>query len=64
MKLGIQKVQCVFENENDLSGLKAKTTVMIDDKRGKLHTLTLRGSREEIEGLFRGLKNSLLKCFL
>ena len=56
MKLGIQKVQCVFENENDLSGLKAKTTVMIDDKRGKLHTLTLRGSREEIEGLFRGLK--------
>ena len=53
MKLKMQKVQCVFESEEDekkaLEGLK----VLIHEKRGRLHTITIRGDREEIETAFK-----------
>ena len=53
MKLKMQKVQCVFESEEDekkaLEGLK----VLIHEKRGRLHTITIRGEREEIETAFK-----------
>ena len=53
MKLQMQKVQCVFESEEDekkaLEGLK----VLIHEKRGRLHTITIRGEREEIETAFK-----------
>ncbi len=53
MKLQMQKVQCVFRDEEDekkaLEGLK----VLIHEKRGRLHTITMRGEREEIETAFK-----------
>ena len=53
MKLRMQKVQCVFPSDDDekkaLEGLK----VMVHDKRGRLHTITIRGERSEIESAFK-----------
>lgn len=53
MKLRMQKVQCVFPSDEDekkaLEGLK----VMVHDKRGRLHTITIRGERSEIESAFK-----------
>ena len=50
MKLNIHKVQCVLKEgmeESDLTALNRIKT----EKRGKLYTITVRGSKEEIEGL-------------
>ena len=50
MKLNIHKVQCVLKEgmeERDLTALNRIKT----EKRGKLYTITVRGSKEEIEGL-------------
>jgi ABC-2 type transport system ATP-binding protein len=49
MKFNIHKVQCVLKEgmtENDLTSLNRIKT----EKRGKLYTLTVRGSKEEVEG--------------
>lgn len=55
MKTSIQKVQCVFASDEDremaLAGLKVTNT----DVRGRLYTLTVRGTREEVENHFRGI---------
>lgn len=52
MKCNIQKVQCVYRGEPDkLNSL----FVMKKEQRGSLYTYTIRGSREEVEGYFRGL---------
>lgn len=55
MKLGLQKVQCVFASEEDSMKAFAGMDVMISDKRGKLNTMTIRGTREEVENHFRGI---------
>lgn len=50
MKLNIHKVQCVLKEgmtEDDLTALNRIKT----EKRGKLYTLTVRGSKEEVEEL-------------
>lgn len=50
MKLNIHKVQCVLKEgmeESDLTALNRIKT----EKRGKLYTITVRGSKEEVEGL-------------
>ena len=50
MKLNIHKVQCVLKEgmtENDLVALNRIKT----ESRGKLYTITVRGSKEEVEGL-------------
>ncbi len=48
MKLGLQRIQCVFANKSDeekaLSGLE----ILDRSTRGRLHMLTVRGSREEV----------------
>ena len=49
MKLGIHRVQCVFENESDCEDFQKNVAIMNDERRGSLHTLTVRGSREELE---------------
>lgn len=49
MKLGIHRVQCVFENESDCEEFQKNVAIMNDERRGSLHTLTVRGSREELE---------------
>ncbi len=48
MKCNIQKVQCVFKDEeSEKKGLEG-LQVMKEEKRGSLYTLTVRGNREEI----------------
>ena len=52
MKCNIQKVQCVFaEDEAKAKALEA-LTVMKEEVRGQLYTLTVRGSKEEIMAVF------------
>ncbi len=57
MKLEIQKVQCVFEEDTEAQTIirAMGARVMSDSVRGRLHTITLRGSRETIETMFRGI---------
>ena len=47
MKLGIQKLQCVFRTPEDEKKALAALQVMNHEVRGRLHTLTVRGGREE-----------------
>lgn len=54
MKMGIQKVQCVFSNEEDAMDTIRSMKVIGTEKRGRLFTFTIRGTREEVETAFRG----------
>lgn len=49
MKMGIHRLQCVFTDDSDRVKLNELVDVMNDEERGSLHTLTVRGSREELE---------------
>ena len=55
MKLNIQKVQCVFEAGFDEEILLQQMQVVGHEKRGRLHTITVRGSREDLESGLRGV---------
>lgn len=55
MKLNVQKIQCVFESKDDEEAALEGLEVMIHDTRGRLHTITVRGTREEIESRFRAV---------
>lgn len=48
MKCNIQKVQCVFKEEDDEKKGMEGINIVKEEKRGSLHTLTIRGNREEI----------------
>ncbi len=52
MKCNIQKVQCVFTDDESKDKALNMLTVMKEEKRGQLYTLTVRGSREEILAVF------------
>lgn len=49
MKLGIHRLQCVFESEADRDNFLTGLNIMSKEERGSLYTLTVRGSREELE---------------
>ncbi len=51
MKCNIQKVQCVFQGEEGQKKLQDLEILKLE-KRGMLSTITLRGSREEIQTAF------------
>ena len=53
MKLNMQKVQCVFSSEDDEKNALEGLNVLLHEQRGRLHTFTLRGEREEIETAFK-----------
>ena len=53
MKLNMQKVQCVFASEDDEKNALEGLNVLLHEQRGRLHTFTLRGDREEIETAFK-----------
>lgn len=55
MKSSILKVQCVFASNEDKEMALAGQEVLKEDNRGRLCTLTIRGSRETIEQHFRGV---------
>lgn len=48
MKCNIQKVQCVFSSTENAEKCMNSLQIMKHEERGSLHTLTVRGSREEI----------------
>jgi len=49
MKLGIFKLQCVFQNNTSLDILKAQFKLLKEERRGSLYTLTMRGSSTELD---------------
>ncbi len=51
MKLNIHKLQFVLKEERPVQELFAPMEVLSDKCQGRLHTVTLRGNREEIESL-------------
>lgn len=55
MKLGLQKVQCVFSDEADAENALFGLELLNHDIRGRLHTLTIRAAREEILSRFEKL---------
>lgn len=52
MKLGLQKVQCVFADEADAGKALSGLELLRHDIRGRLHTLIIRASGEEILSQF------------
>lgn len=53
MKLQMQKVQCVFSSEEDEKRALEGLNILLHEKRGRLHTITIRGEREDIETAFK-----------
>jgi ABC-2 type transport system ATP-binding protein len=56
MKCGIQKVQCVFQNETEYEKAMALCKVIRTEQRGSLYTITVRGEREETMHKFDSLE--------
>ena len=55
MKLGLQKVQCVFAEKTQEADVLTGLEVLENSVRGRLHTLTVRASREEVLTRFEGI---------
>ena len=53
MKLNMQKVQCVFASDEDEKNALEGIDILLHEKRGRLHTITMRGEREEVEAAFK-----------
>lgn len=53
MKFNMQKVQCVFQEDSDAEKLNNRNEIVLHEKRGRVHTYTVRGSREEVNALFK-----------
>ncbi len=53
MKVKMQKVQCVFPSDEDCEKAIEGLKVMIHEIRGRLHTITIKGEREEVERAFK-----------
>lgn len=49
MKLGIYKLQCVFQNFADMDRLSKEFPILHQELRGSLRTVTLRGNKEDID---------------
>ena len=52
MKLGISKIQCVFENENDAEPVLSQFKILSHETRGRLHTIVVRGEANNIKATF------------
>ena len=53
MKLNMQKIQCVFASDEDEKKALEGMDILLHEKRGRLHTITMRGEREKIEAAFQ-----------
>lgn len=56
MKCNIQKIQCVFTNEEDMKLVTDKLNIVSSEKRGQLLTMTVRASRDEADAVFKNSK--------
>jgi len=52
MKCSIQKVQCVFKDEAERERIEKNLNIIKDDRRGSLHTYTVRDTDENIRRIF------------
>ena len=52
MKLGLQRIQCVFSEGTDPETALAGLDILDSNARGRLHMLTVRASREEVLSRF------------
>ena len=52
MRLGLQRIQCVFAKDNGEAQALAGLEVLNSSTRGRLHMLTVRASREEVLSCF------------
>ena len=64
MKLNIHKVQCVFQDEDDINKVFDKLDIIKQEKRGSLYTITSRGNRDEISRVFDGLSPVFMRYYL
>ena len=55
MKLGLQKVQCVFSDEKDSGQVLAGLELLENRTRGRLHTMIIRSSREQVLSRFQDI---------
>lgn len=55
MKLGIHKVQCVLAKDVNADQALGSLTILKKETRGSLLTLTIKGDRESIENIMRGI---------
>ncbi|MBE5826233.1 MAG: ABC transporter ATP-binding protein [Butyrivibrio sp.] len=53
MKIRMQKVQCVFNSKEDEEKALEGLNILVHETRGRLHTITIRGEREEVEAAFK-----------
>lgn len=49
MKLNIHKVQCVFKSDEDMANFTQELDILTEDKRGNLHTYTVRGDEQALK---------------
>ena len=56
MKLGLKKIQCVFEEGTDEAEVLKGLKVLTKSKRGRLYTITARASRDELDRYFENKK--------
>ncbi len=56
MKCNIQKVQCVFRNDKDAEKINNRPDIILHEKRGKVHIYTVRGERDEVDQMFKGME--------
>lgn len=55
LKCNIHKIQCVFNDEEDIKKITDEMDVLKCEKRGSLYTITLRGDFEKIDGKIKAL---------
>jgi ABC-2 type transport system ATP-binding protein len=55
MKLGIQKLQCVFADDVDIRKELAGLDILSEEHRGRLCTYVVRGEREAVAKVFSGI---------
>lgn len=55
MKYNIQKIQCVFTTKEAEEKAGKKLEILQSGERGMLRTMTVRGTRDEVDAVFKGL---------
>ncbi len=55
MKCNVQKIQCVFTNEEDAPECMKQFDILQKKQQGKLYTITVRGNREETVAQIAGM---------
>ena len=52
MKTGLLKLQCVFSDEESVKKLPESLKILADERQGRLHVMTVKGTREQVTEIF------------